>query len=71
MHLARIYAKLSFVEEPTIAGPAHFSDVMSVLRFFQVIKPMISSRIIRFQVAQINNRVAFAVFMFILNISVE
>ena len=40
----------------TSAGPAHASDVMSVLRFFQVIKPMISSRIIRFQVEQINNR---------------
>ena len=30
-----------------------------------------SSRIIRFQVEQINNMVALAVFMFILNISVE
>ena len=56
---------------PTIADPAHVSDVMYVLRFIQVTKLIISSRIIRFQVEQINNIVALAVFMFILNISVE
>ena len=44
---------------------------MSVLRFIQVTKPIISSKIIRFQVEQTNNRVALAVFMFILNILVE
>ena len=51
---------------PTIADPAHVSDVMYVLRFIQVTKPIISSRIIRFQVEQTNNIVALAVFMFIL-----
>ena len=37
----------------------------------QVIKPIVSSRIIRFQVEQTNNIVALAVFMFIRNISAE
>ena len=55
----------------TIADPAHVSDVIYVLRFIQVTKPIISSRIIRFQVEQTNNIVALAVFMFILKISVE
>ena len=40
---------------PTIADPAHVSDVMYVLRFIQVTKPIISSTIIRFQVDQTNN----------------
>ena len=44
---------------------------MYVLRFIQVAKPIISSRIISFQVEQTNNIVALAVFMFILDISVE
>ena len=56
---------------PTIADPVHVSDVMYVLRFIQVTKPIISSRIFRFQVEQTNNIVALAVFMFILKISVE
>ena len=56
---------------PTIADPAQVSNVMYVLRFIQVTKPIISSRIIRFQVEQTNNIVALAVFMFIPNISVE
>ena len=50
-----------------IADPAHVSDVMYVFRFIQVTKPIISSRIIRFQVEQTN----ITIFMFILNISVE
>ena len=53
---------------PTIADPAHVSDVMYVLRFIQVTKPIVYSRIIRFQVEKDNNIVARAVFMFILNI---
>ena len=48
---------------PTIADPAHVSDVMYVLRVIQVTKPIISSRIIRFQVEQTNNIVALAVFL--------
>ena len=56
---------------PTIADPAHVSGVMYVLRSIQVAKPIISSRIIRFQVEQTNNIVALVVCMFILNISVE
>ena len=56
---------------PTIADPAHVSDVMYVLRFFQVTKPIISSRIIGFQIEQTNNIVALTVLIFILNISVE
>ena len=48
-----------------------WSDVMYVLRSIQVTKPTIYSRIIRFQVEQTNNIVALAVFMLILNISVE
>ena len=44
---------------------------MYVLRFIQVIKPVISSRIIRFQVEQTNNMIALAVFMFVLSILVE
>ena len=48
-----------------IADPAHVSDVMYVLRFIKVTKPIISSQIIRFQVEQTNNIVALAVFMFI------
>ena len=55
---------------PTIADPAHVSDIMYVC-FIQVIKPIISSRIIRFRVEQTNNIVALAVFMFILNILVK
>ena len=55
---------------PTIADPEHVSDVMYVLRFIQVTKPIVYSQIIRFQVEQTNNIVALAVFMFILNISV-
>ena len=38
---------------------------------FQVTKPIISSQIIHFQVEQTNKIVALAIFMFILNISVE
>ena len=56
---------------PTIADPAYVSDVIYVLRFIQVTKPIISSRIICFEVEQTNNIVAFAVLMFILNISIE
>ena len=56
---------------PTITDPVHVSDVMYVLRLIQVTKPIISSRIICFQVEQTNNIVALAVFMFILNISVK
>ena len=37
---------------PTIADPEHVSDVMYVLRFIQVTKPIVSSRIIRLQVEQ-------------------
>ena len=54
---------------PTIADPAHVSDVMYVLSFFQVTQPIISSQIICFQVEQTNNTVALAVLMFILDIS--
>ena len=56
---------------PTIADPALVCDAMYVLRFSQVTKPIISSRIIHFQVEQTNNIVALPVFMFILNSSVE
>ena len=42
---------------PTIADPAHVSDVIHV----QVTKTVISSQIIRFQVEQTNNTVALAV----------
>ena len=55
----------------TIADPAHVSDVMYVLRFIQVTKPIISYRIIRFQAEQTNSIVSFTVFMFILKFSVE
>ena len=65
MYLAWIYAKLSFIEDTNV------SDVMYVLRFIQVTKPIISSRIVRFQVEQTNNTVALAVFIFILTISIE
>ena len=47
---------------PTIADPAHVSDVMYVLRFIQVTKPIVYSRIIRFQVEQSNNIAVLAVF---------
>ena len=56
---------------PTITGLAHVSDVMYVLRFIQVTKPILSSRIIRFQVEQTNNIVVLTVFIFVLNILVE
>ena len=56
---------------PTIADPVHVSDVLYVLRFIQVTKPIISSWIIRFQVEHTNNIVALTVFMFIQNVSVE
>ena len=56
---------------PTIADPAHVSEVMYVVRFNQVTKHIISSRIICFQIEQTNNIVALAVFMFILNILVN
>ena len=56
---------------PTIADPAHVSDVMYVLCFIQVTKPIVSSWIIRFQVEQTNNIVALVLFICILNISVE
>ena len=56
---------------PTIADPAHVSYVMYVLRFMQVTKPIISPRIIHFEIEQTSHIVALTVFMFILNISVE
>ena len=56
---------------PTIADPAHVSDVMYVLRFFQITKPIISSRIFHFQIEQTNNIVALTVLIFILNILVK
>ena len=56
---------------PTIADPAHVSDAMYVLRFIQVTKLIVSSRIICFQVEQTNSIVALTVLMFILNISGE
>ena len=55
----------------TIVAPAHAIDVVYILRFIQVTKPIISYRIIRFQVEQSNKIVALTVFMFILTISVE
>ena len=51
--------------------PPSLTRCTSVLRFIQVTKPIISSWIIHFQVEQTNNIVAHAVFIFILNISVE
>ena len=68
MHLAWSYPLLKI---PTIADPAYVSDVMCVLCFIQVTKPIISCWIVRFQVDQTNSIVVFAFFMFILNISVE
>ena len=56
---------------PTVADPAHVSDVMSVLRFIHVTKPILSSPIIRSQVKENNDRITLAFCMFILNISVE
>ena len=56
---------------PTIADPAHVSDVMYILCIIQITKPIISFRIIRSQVEQTNYNIALAVFMFILNILVE
>ena len=56
---------------PTVADLSHVSDIMSVLHFIQVTKPIMSSRIIRSQVAETNDRIALAVLMFILNISAE
>ena len=43
---------------PTIADPAHVSDVIYILHFIQATKPIISSRIIHFKVNQTNNIVA-------------
>ena len=43
---------------PTFADPA---PVMYILHFIQVTKPIISSRIIRFQIEQANNIVALVV----------
>ena len=57
-------------DQHTSCLSAH-SDVRYILRFIQVTKPIISSRIIRFQVEDTNIIVALAVFMFILNVSVE
>ena len=51
--------------------PPSLTRRTSVLRFIQVAKPIISSRIIRSQVEENDDRVALAAFMFILNISVE
>ena len=59
------------LKKPPVADPAHVSNVMYILHFIQVTKPVASFRIIRFWVEQTNNIVALAVFMFILNISVE
>ena len=56
---------------PSIAEPAHVSDVLYVLHFILVTKPIISSWIVRFQVEHTNNVVAIVVFIFIVNISVE
>ena len=70
MHLYKI-TSYPLLKIPTMTDPAHVSDVMYVLRFIQVTKPIISFRIIRFQVEQTNNIVALAIFMFILNISVK
>ena len=63
MHVANILAKASLIKEiPTIADPAHVSDVMYTLCFIQVTKSITSFRISRFQVEQTNNLVALGVF---------
>ena len=56
---------------PTVADPAHVSDVMSVLRFIHVTNPILSSPIIHSQAEETNDRVTLAFCLFILNISVE
>ena len=66
----KIYAKLSFIEDIHHRWPgAHQWHHLHIT--FHVIKPIIASRIIRFQVEQTNNIVALVFFMFILTISVE
>ena len=56
---------------PNIADPVHVRDIIYILLFIQVTKPIISSRISSFQDEQTNNIVALAVFVFVLNILVE
>ena len=51
----------SLLKIPIVADPALVSDVMYVLCFIQITRPIISFRIIRFQVEQTNNIVALAV----------
>ena len=53
VHVACIYAKLSFIEDITIADSAHVSGVKYVLRFIEVTNPNTSSRFIHFQVVYI------------------
>ena len=64
MHITACTRSHPLLKIPTIAEPA-------VLRFTQVTKPIISSRIIRSQVEGTDDRVALAVFMYILNILIE
>ena len=54
-----------------IDDPEHASDVMSILLFTQVTKPITSSRSIRSQVAETNETIAQTVFIFISKMSVE
>ena len=71
VHLAWIYAKLSFIEDTHYHWPGARQWRHAHITFHSSNQPIISSRMIRFQVEQTNNIVVLAVFMFILNISVE
>ena len=71
MHLAWIYAKLSFIEDTHHRWPSTRQWRLLCITFHLSNQTYYIFWIIRFQVEQTNNMIALAVYMFILNILVE
>ena len=71
MHLAWNYSKLSFIKDNHHRWPGARQWRHVRITFHSSNQTYYIFRIIRFEVKQTNNIVALAVFMFILNISVE
>ena len=73
MHLAWIYAKLSYIKDTHHRWPGarQWRHVRTSITFHPSNQTYYNFRIIHFQVKQTNKVVALAVFMFILNILIE
>ena len=71
MHIACMYAKSSFIEDIHHRLPGARQRHHIRIAFHTSNQTIISSRIIRSQIEGTNDRVALAVFMYILNILIE